>query len=178
MSDAPAVQRIERPIQFSAEMVRAILTGAKTQTRRAIVPDPDMIRRIKGVPQALRDRKPVACRFGEVGDRLWVRERWAPDDSRFIYAADQPSNGTHRWRPSYMMPRAACRIVLEITSLRIERLAGISRDDARAEGFPHDQSSDPVEWFRELWEELAQPQHLWKQNPWVWVIGFQRVENV
>src|SRR3954471_3643669 len=127
---SPAIQR---PIQFSSPMIRAILDGTKTQTRRAIVPEPDMIKRIKRMPQPLLDGEPIACKFGDVGDRLWVRERWAFEDEsssdRVVYAADDNANGTHRWRPSYMMPRAACRIVLEITSLRIERLATITRHD-------------------------------------------------
>src|SRR5204862_2403428 len=91
---------VERPIQFSAEMVRAILRGSKTQTRRPVLPEPEMIRRIKRVPQPMRDGEPIACRFGEVGDRLWVRERWAMEPrDRLAYAADPGGNGTHRWRP-------------------------------------------------------------------------------
>ena len=172
-----ASARVERPIQFSAAMVRAILCGSKTQTRRPIVPEPDLIRRINRVPQPMRDGEPVACRFGDVGDRLWVRERWATETrNRFAYAADANGNGTHRWRPSYMMPRAACRVVLQITSRRIERLTKISDPDARGEGFPADSLTDPIDWFRELWDGLCKPEHIWQQNPWVWVIGFQIVQ--
>ena len=166
----------ERPIQFSAEMVRAILRGSKTQTRRPILPEPDMIRRTNRVPQPMRDGEPIACRFGGVGDRLWVRERWAMEShDRIAYAADANGNGTHRWRPSYMMPRTACRIVLQITSRRIERLARISDLDARGEGYPADSVNDPIDWFRELWDGLCKPEHTWKRNPWVWVIGFEIV---
>src|SRR5438874_4346698 len=128
---------VERPIQFSAKMVRAILCGSKTQTRRPILPEPDMIRRIKRIPQPMRDGDPITCRFGEIGDRLWVRERWAIETrERIAYAADANGNGTHRWRPSYMMPRAACRMVLQITSRRIERPAATSDLAARGQGFP------------------------------------------
>ena len=169
---------VERPIQFSAEMVRAILCGSKTQTRRPILPEPDMIRRIKRIPQPMRDGDPITCRFGEIGDRLWVRERWAMEArERIAYAADANGNGTHRWRPSYMMPRAACRILLQITSRGIERLASICDPDARAEGFPSDRSTNPIDWFRELWDGLCKPEHIWQQNPWVWVIGFQIVQS-
>ena len=180
----------ERPIQFSAQMVRAILDGSKKQTRRAIVPEPDTIRRIRNVPHPLREGKLIACQFGQDADRLWVRERWAKETDQFFYAADaacglalhsakpQTTNVPLRWRPSYLMPRSACRILLQITSLRIERLARITRADARDEGYPRDGvNDDPIRWFRTLWDGLCKPQHLWKMDPWVWVIGFKRIDT-
>jgi hypothetical protein len=181
MHDSGAVSQAavkERPIQFAATMVRAILDRTKCQTRRPIAPEPDTIRRIHHVLHPLRDGKIISCRFGQVGDRLWVRERWVmQDDRRIAYAADVSGSASHRWRPSYMMPRSACRIVLEITSLRVERLANITRADARAEGLPGDMlDGDPIAWFRQLWNGLCKPEHSWERNPWIWVIGFRRIE--
>jgi hypothetical protein len=98
------------------------------------------------------------------------------DAGQVVYGADAPGIGSQRWRPSYMMPRSACRIVLEITSLRIERLAIITRADARAEGCPRELVDDPIDWFRELWDGLSKPEHSWRKNPWVWVIGFRGTE--
>jgi hypothetical protein len=168
----------ERPIQFSAQMVRAILDGTKTQTRRAIVPVPEMIKRIRNVPRPVRDGEFIACQFGQVGDRLWVRERWAMEQDQVIYAADAACSLALRWRSSYVMPRSACRILLQVSSLRIERLAKITRTDARNEGYPGDMLiDDPIAWFRNLWDGLCKPQHAWKMNPWVWVIGFKRIDT-
>ncbi len=78
------------------------------------------------------------------------------------------------------MPRKACRLVLEITDVRVERLNDISNDDAKAEGYPAEReadggSSDPWLWFRDLWDGIY-PEQTFKDNPWVWVIEFRRVE--
>ena len=142
----------ERPILFSAPMVRAILNGTKTQTRRAVKD-----RHIDAAPPAcffqwLRER----CPYGQPGDRLWVRETWQVVDgserARRIVTDPSPSRGwieyaatVHpghepppRWRPSIHMPRWASRILLEITAVRVERLQDISEEDAVAEGIARD----------------------------------------
>ena len=141
-----------RPILFSAPMVRAILNGTKTQTRRAVKD-----RHIDAAPPAcffqwLRER----CPYGQPGDRLWVRETWQVVDgserARRIVTDPSPSRGwieyaatVHpghepppRWRPSIYMPRWASRILLEITAARVERLQDISGEDAVAEGIARD----------------------------------------
>lgn len=131
-----------RPIIFSGPMVRAILEGRKTQTRRPLKPQP-----ICGDdPNWIRP----PCPYGEPGDRLWVREStgFASDVSsgRIIgrYLADgspvmrdgEPADWWYSRRlcPSIHMPRWASRITLEITDIRVERLQKISREDAIAEG--------------------------------------------
>lgn len=141
-----------RPILFSAPMVRAILNGTKTQTRRAVND-----RRIESAPPAcffqwLRER----CPYGQPGDRLWVRETgWERPErtlrmmregadtwDRYYYDADGLVDSDHdqfkEWgfkrRPSIHMPRWASRILLEITAVRLERLQTISAADAIAEG--------------------------------------------
>ena len=139
----------ERPILFSAPMVRAILAGTKTQTRRVVKPQPGCDPRDDGHIDMGR------CPYGQPGDGLWVKETFAivprtayrrsegvqqtlrPDDDHdaAIYRAGwDRSNGGFRWRPSIHMPRWASRITLEITGVRVERLQDISPSDAIAEG--------------------------------------------
>lgn len=192
----------ERPIFFSGEMVRAILDGRKTQTRRVLKPQPEgrESQQFSGIAEAREYLGPknhgkygayfgwdfIPCPYGRPGDRLWVRETWAyewegsgcPDDDGILYRATDPGwddNETGlRWRPSIHMPREFSRITLEITGVRAERLQDISNSDALAEGCP---SPDihPREWFVALCQSINGPD-LWDANPWVWVIEFQRKE--
>lgn len=143
----------ERPIIFSAPMVRAILSGAKTQTRRVVKPQPDYRYGVL-FPQGSStgyspDLLAGACPFGRPGDRLWVRETWKhieggaiydasggtidAFDPETIYRADRP-NRSGPWISPIHMPRWASRITLEITDVRVERLQDISEADAVAEG--------------------------------------------
>ena len=154
----------ERPILFSAPMVRAILEGRKTQTRRVVKPagvhacgymsgtfgDPSKFSFGKrGVgsrdPYNFFVEHDVRCPYGAPGDRLWVRETWNTSENcrprisePYIYAADLDTDGrikwAARWRPSIHMPRKASRITLEITGVRVERLQEISEADVFAEG--------------------------------------------
>lgn len=147
----------ERPILFSGEMVRAILEGRKTQTRRLIKlpvtkhttePRVWMGPRKVGVWITWDDESPslmtaIKCQHGVPGDRLWVRETHAFGESIMsdghrcvIYKATSAaaSDVAIRWRPSIFMPRWASRITLEIVSVRVERLQEITEDDVVAEG--------------------------------------------
>lgn len=146
----------ERPILFSAPMVRAILEGRKTVTRRA-VKGSGLVWLDNFLAEYVADPENNLCPYGNPGDRLWVRETFIdlrgtgvehrPDPDgplqRYAYAADcRP--GSHsdearkdfglKYKPSIHMPRAACRILLEITDVRVERLQDISEDQAKAEG--------------------------------------------
>jgi len=186
----------ERGILFSAPMVRAIIAGTKTQTRRvAKVNDhdckPGFITPNAGfVPRRVQDHA-VYCPYGQPGDRLWVRETWALADGRnslvpYLYRADGDSQPVldGRWRPSIHMPREASRITLEITNVRVERLNEISQKDVMAEGaepltladggFVPLSGSDYVGGFRRLWESINGPGS-WAENPLVWVIAFKRL---
>lgn len=184
----------ERPILMSGLMVWAILVRRKTMTRRVIPwtdPEHHMPWRVGGAHWQDGDEM-LPCRYGKVGDRLWVRETWGlldtqPEDgprhATIGYRADgddEAPNGRHQlWRPSIFMPRWACRIVLEITEVRVERLQQITEADARLEGittvFPLNPTCGE---FRLLWEKLnAKRGFGWDANPWVWVITFKRLEN-
>jgi hypothetical protein len=145
----------ERPLLFNAEMVRAILDGRKTQTRRMVKPQPfDASPIIGGAIQVLWDGREDTdkfargtitklCPFGTVGDRLYVRETWSCMERDPIpgcevaYKADL-NGGTSQvwepWKPSIHMPRWASRITLEITGVRVERVHDISAKDIIAEG--------------------------------------------
>lgn len=184
----------ERPILFSGPMVRALLAGRKTQTRRVVT--------AKGAQQdGVRYWRPgsqpgrwvacdgfaigwILCPYGMAGDRLWVRETWlemTPSDRprSFDYRADT-EDGPARWRPSIFMPREACRIRLEVTDVRIERLNDITPGDACSEGieFPPDGVPwDPCDAFADLWDQInAKRGFDWETNPWVWVVAFRRVD--
>ncbi|MHA0993172.1 hypothetical protein [Enterobacter ludwigii] len=150
----------ERGMIFNGEMVRAILDGRKTQTRRIMknqpagdYPDtPALIRSVDGGFQwygHYGESSIFNCPFGAVGDRIWVRETWAEAGAGApalkLYRANYPEHvPTHyenvppasdiRWTPSIHMPRWASRITLEITGVRVERLNSISQEDAQAEG--------------------------------------------
>lgn len=182
----------ERPIIFSAPMVRAILAGTKVQTRRVVKPEPagsvtTIYRPFASEPnnwQGYADnvgfiRWYGGCPYGQPGDRLWVREAWRTDDSgddhrapgtlspiytRLCYpATDQRGSALMgKLRPSTQMPRWASRITLEVTAIRVERLQDISDADAMAEGIPH--HHDLVDCRRERYRAL------WEQinGPGAW----------
>jgi hypothetical protein len=148
----------ERPILFSAPMVRAVLEGRKTQTRRVIKPQPTLTDNggfvWKGSAYGLgsghretqRNFSKHCCPYGQPGERLWVRETHAvfygapyddgKSDDVVVYRADHGDSveANFAWKPSIHMPRWASRIDLEITGVRVERLNDISERDAINEG--------------------------------------------
>lgn len=153
----------ERGMIFNAEMVRALLDGRKTQTRRIVklshergMQNP-VVRGKNGEISFVGCRlAAMLCPFGQPGDRIWVRETWAEAGGNApelqLYRANYPDHvPSHyenlksveeiRWRPSIHMPRWASRITLEITDVRVERLKDISQRDAIAEGGPPDHPS-------------------------------------
>ena len=154
----------ETPIIFSGEMVKAILDGRKTQTRRVIKPEPDWLPEVKSTRPGGPFIWPVGSLgqqcgtplfnfpYGHAGDRLWVKEVLKCDDKGMFYAADgaripadQIPDDLDVVRevnaPSHM-PRWATRITLEIENVRVERLQDISEEDAKAEGLLEWQKAD------------------------------------
>jgi hypothetical protein len=220
----------ERPILFSAPMVRAILDGSKTQTRRLVKPQPtsgewpllDIALDMRGnrvgaavwwMDENDQHNGETLCPYGQPGDRLWVKETHAPAadcwgawerrmrmDSTgpaplIHYRADGGDPFVEKWRPSIFMPRWASRIKLEITGVRVQRLQGISKEDAKAEGidewikrgFVDATNGKPWESavrfdatcpfrgaFGSLWESINGA-GAWDANPWVWVVEFKRI---
>ncbi|EQB1352070.1 hypothetical protein ACYB2F_004502, partial [Salmonella enterica subsp. enterica] len=203
----------ERGMIFNAEMVNAILSGRKTQTRRPI-----KWKQTRFTEIAERDDGSLwpwaedcerggdiwfACPYGEIGDRIWVRETFrvhsrATDVATLVYRASVRNSWTeqtHRvpvavcnkpatpekWTPSIHMPRWASRITLEITDVRVERLRGLSEEDAKSEGIIPSAGGVLPGWeyrinFRDLWMDIYGTDN-WEANPWVWVIEFKRVEG-
>ena len=211
----------ERPIIFSGDMVRAIIDGRKTQTRRVLGFQPleiltprnrtkrslDQVTRMWSGTRtwfALTERGQTVegnrgtafrCKYGEVGDRLWVREAFFDHDNgrpmpatrselleRVEYRAtpwdhefaDPEECGP--WRSPIHMPRWASRLTLKITEVQVQRVKEIGRIDAQAEGFERTPGLpiDPRDWFRSRWDSInAKRGFGWDANPWVWAITFQ-----
>ncbi len=162
----------------------------------------------------------VKCPYGQVGDRLWVRETFKPFQPHheegiirgYQYKADKSFNyipplaedegclinkiGSGKWKPSIHMPRAACRITLEIVNIKIERVQDITHDDALAEGIEHslwEYSCEPYRNYNEprmapgrncssartsfytLWNSINEKRGFsWNTNPWVWVVELKQ----
>lgn len=192
----------QRPILFSTEMVRAILQNDKSQTRRIVKRkfphgEPEgSTTYMGGWPVHFPDGKwdNEWCPYGQPGSQLWVRETWAQKiDGEYIYKADYQDGfkadytATGRWKPSIYMPRAASRILLEITDVRCERLLSITEEDAIAEGVKKwpdgnynaygthfGKYSEARNSYLSLWDYInGEGSH--KQNPYVWVIEFKRI---
>ena len=169
----------ETGLIFKAPLVRAILEGRKTQTRRVAKPV----------------KHPDLGNLYTPGDRIYVRETfrgcrayevqgYPPKDwgnKPIWFEADgappgRPDQWASRSRPSIHMPRWASRITLEVTGVRLERIQGITPDDCIAEGaWPVEQRElgrghEAVSAFRELWESTGGD---WNANPWVWAIDFK-----
>ena len=169
----------ERPILFSGAMVRAILEGRKTQTRRVINPQP--------LPYI-----DTPCKFGVPGDRLWVRETFlvqpdlwernhGPQPIHYAASTRIAEAEDYVGKPSIHMPRWASRIMLEITAVRAERVQKISGQDCWAEGIEYagwdcTVYGSAVDCYRDIWESIY-GKGSWDGDPWVWVVGFQQVKG-
>lgn len=208
--------RKEIPIPFSTQMVQAILASRKTQTRRVVKPQTailtDQMARMLGVQPPVDQNHPVIkCPYGKPGDLLWVRETWAQDFEEiqiaggdwsnsylnatggYLYKADGvefapvDSKVFGKWKPSIHMPKAAARILLQVTDVRVERLQDISEDDAKAEGVHFNgtfyqnylAANDwecthrcAIKSFQSLWKSINGAES-WDANPWVWVVSFK-----
>jgi hypothetical protein len=136
--------------------------------------------------------KNFKCPYGKIGDVLWVRETWFKMDGQFIYKADVKYPKSLKWKPSIFMPREACRLRLEITDIRVERLHDISEEEAIKEGIQYIGNypehgvdiykhywahnivgvQNPIESFKSLWQSINDN---WDKNPFVWVIEFKKI---
>lgn len=224
-----------KPILFSTDMVKAILSGKKTQTRRILrlkhLPNNEIgsIHKdgsgkgwIAWSPRPVSAEETAKIYPGndgfkpkwQVGDILWVRETWhysihkTSPYLRHSYKAT-PDDGDNSlvWKPSIFMPKFACRLFLEVTNIRAERLQDITEEDAIAEGIdtcfkkgsqyyePNDYKNytwhgeggnDSFSGYSNTKNAKESFQSLWYKingaeswgaNPFVWVITFKGVER-
>ena len=187
-----------KPILFNTEMVRAILDGRKTCTRRLVrfLPgeNPQWTGYIRDGLMLYNGRnEPCITKAPyQPGDILYVRETWCDDrqfthDStpgRYFYKASE--SGNFKWKPSIHMPKEAARIFLKVTDVRVERLHEITIDDIRNEGLSSmavhagDMEIAMEEW-KNLWNSTVKKSDInrygWDASPWVWVIEFERCEK-
>jgi hypothetical protein len=223
-----SVQIKERPILFSGEMIKALVEGRKTQTRRvvkALVGDENPANQVcedgggnwiawygmvsKNLDMAAETKRQYPngegfkCPYGEPGERLWCRETWFnnngegdQDPEQIFYRADGENGGADfegetiegdggGWSQSNHMPRWASRILLEVVSVRVERLQAITEADARAEGIKYpplfaDEPCPSDEYARKsyagLWNSINGLVYPWQSNPFVWVVEFKVLE--
>lgn len=171
-----------KPILFNSEMVRAILDGRKSCTRRVVKPQP-------------------TARYGEQcikppyqpGDILYVRETWKQAPNGYYYYEDWQRGDIAdltKWKPSIHMPKEAARIWLKVTDVRVERLQEITEVGIQKEGVEVDPKecvgkfdfiSELFLLFQRLWDSTIKKsdldRHGWDANPWVWTIEFERCEK-
>ena len=197
---------VVKPILFNTEMVRAILDGRKSCTRRLVKfllgENPKWTGYIKDGSMLYNGRNEPCIRTQpyQPGDILYVRETWCAlpvneaghmrGHSVYYYKADRDlrPEGWRRgnWRPSIHMPKEAARIWLKVTDVRAERLWEISADGIRNEGLSSaavhcgDMEIALKEWEK-LWNSIIPKKDIdrygWQANPWVWVIEFERCEK-
>lgn len=181
-----------KPMLFNTEMVRAILSGQKTCTRRVVKPQPAQPYIIEKTPTGFwmdvedgagtdYQYKPP-CRPGDI---LYVWETWngitfgnakvGYTDLYWYKADDESQNPADKWRPSIHMPKEAARIFLRVTDVRVERLQDCGNMQAKDEG------CTCCSQFARVWDSTIKPTDLdrygWAANPWVWVIEFERTSK-
>lgn len=199
-----------RPMLFSTPMVHALLNGTKRQTRRLV----------NGTIPLGNFDETLKKSVLKVGSIIWVRETFAEvsitkfsnglnvgltgkpktghDLVHYIYKADHINDDKLKWKPSLFMPKDACRLFLEVTDIRIERLNEISESDAVAEGildmfYGKDiagnayfnymdkkggwdcVADDAIHSYQTLWQKINGI-NSWSENPFVWVYTFKVVE--
>lgn len=194
-----------RPILFNGEMVRAILDGRKTVTRRLVkVPNhcPNCMMMHNDFEYDKLANNFYCTRCGEPlydgempspyrpGDILYVRETWGEgyEDGTYIYKADDKlaelptfkEASKMIYHPSIHMPKEAARIWLKVTDVRVERLDEITIDGCEQEGCWCGHNGD-IFAFMVLWDSTIKKSEIakygWAANPWVWVIEFERCER-
>lgn len=194
----------ERPILFRPRLVRAILDGKKTQTRRVVNPQPmvtvhEPLPPTEIIEAALRSIiEAEDCPYGKPGDRLWVRESFSVPWKHglkegplpcWYWADGNPDHGDWtRPKPSIHMPRWACRLLLEVVEIRVQRLRDMTEEEAQAEGAERGVCTHPDcepgscassryrTAFAMLWDTINADRGFgWGANPLVRVVTFKRV---
>lgn len=186
----------EKPILFNTEMVRAILEGKKTVTRRLIKPrykedeggfevdtnrttGERWVEKIDWDGGSFDEQRYVKPPF-QIGDVLYVREAWADGYDGYIYRADDKmgDKSVIKWHPSIHMPKNAARIWLKVKDIGVEQLQDMTIDDVYHEGISIAQGFKD---FIRVWDstinESDKDKYGWDANPWVWAIYFEVIEG-
>lgn len=194
-----------KPILFNTEMVRAILDGRKSCTRRLVKPEPQGYFEVSEEPLYIYDTDGNQGKITppyQPSDILYVRESYSELTFGYVYKADGENidhlGNVIKWHPSIHMPKEAARIWLKVTDVRMERLHEITEDGAKADGINeewarswwhptyYDPDSGGYPRYRDtfaldLWNSTIKKSDLdrygWDANPWVWVIEFERCEK-
>jgi len=184
------------PILFNMKMVRAILDGRKSCTRRIIKPQPQGYFEVSEEPLYIYDTDGKQGKITppyQPGDILYVRETWKQAPNGYYYYEDWQKDDiadVTKWKPSIHMPKEAARIWLKVTDVRVERLQEITRLSVQKEGIEVDPKECAGKFdfitelfllFQELWDSTIKKSDLdsygWDANPYVWVIEFERCEK-
>ena len=184
-----------KPILFNTEMVKALLDGRKTVTRRPLKGDArehiqiDVDNSVIGVYDMFEGTVRPVLDYAPYrpGDILYVRETfgWFSEENKYVYKASDfecVAIDGFKWSPSLHMPKEAARIFLRVTGVRVERLQDI--ECIATEGIamvPADDKRDPRYYFAKLWDSTVKksdlPLYGWDASPWVWVIEFERISK-
>lgn len=200
----------ETGIIFSTPLIPGLLDGSITQTRRTRgldkfnenpddwkIPVPFGNAAWIFFRQGGSEGSYVKCPYGQVGDRLWCKEKHCIEcykqdgieDACYPFDEDPPYEANDcslaKWRSPMFMPRWASRILLEITEVRVERLQEITVEDAIREGVRQILNEEAkrggisapqlLAAFATLWDSINAKKYPWSRNPWVWVLGLRRV---
>jgi hypothetical protein len=184
------------PILFNMKMVRAILDGRKSCTRRIIKPQPQGYFEVSEEPLYIYDTDGKQGKITppyQLGDILYVRETWKQAPNGYYYYEDWQKDDiadVTKWKPSIHMPKEAARIWLKVTDVRVERLQEITRLSVQKEGIEVDPKECAGKFdfitelfllFQKLWDSTIKKSDLdsygWDANPYVWVIEFERCEK-
>ena len=181
-----------KPILFNTVMVRAILCGSKTVTRRLV-----KAQHLKVLESQYHTKHPDVSDKTLIeklceppfkkGDILYVRETWAEWTGGYVYKAGTPpftqagESPVMRWKPSIHMPKEAARIWLRVTGVRVERLQEIDAKQILREGINSNSNYMRFVFYQELWDSTIKKSNLdrygWSANPLVWVIEFGRYDK-
>lgn len=195
---------LAKPIIFSVPMIKALLSGQKTMTRRIIgMSEYDFVRIVNEaevIDEKTEDEKKIfgtiaefqqdneigyyiKCPYGKIGDYLWVRESFAPIQKKsYIYKATETSLTQVKWKPPLFMPKAACRLWLKIVGIKVARIQSTTYQDILNEGWDA-KTSQPFtdrtagEDANDWWKYLwtkINGKESWEENDWVWVIEFEK----
>lgn len=177
----------EKPILFGPDMVRAILDGKKTQTRRPIKQQPGRLQSVFGpgfdhenffslTVSGIKDVAQIKAPYYP-GQKLWVRETFCKERGRIIYRASLDPDIIAKWTPSIFMPKSAARIWLEVTSVRAQRLEDLSYSECYKEGIEDKEHVTPWTQFFHIWRKMyGGGPYDPDENPWMWVIEFRRIK--